>query len=303
MSQPVENQSPISAPDLQPGRNLLRKTAQELLFDRDMAEVALSGLKLTRKPHDILRDPAVLRPSVTLIVQGCRSLTLGCTGYEVAEYGFAINALPLPVMSDITIHGDSTYMAMELPLDLALVERMRREVPGRISCPVVCSVATGSSPEWMIDCITRMLLLPLREGIGSVIAGVLQQELILRLRGTPFGRGLHELTVAGSPMERVHRAAGYIADRFRQPLVVADLASHCDWSTSSFHHHFRRLTTMTPLRYQQFLRLSEARRILSTTQSHAGEVALQVGYTSPSQFNREYRRLFGAPPIESVSVL
>ncbi|MDM9628985.1 helix-turn-helix domain-containing protein [Rhizobium sp. S152] len=285
-------------------RARLRQVAQRLLSDRDKVDGVVSGLSLTKLPRSDMANVPIRASSITVIIQGSRRLTLGTQSFLLEEFGFLINALPLPIVEDTgRADGDAPYMAIELAFDLALAERVRSGMPGRIAGLVSSSVAMTGTPSWMCDCFRRMLEISVADNPDGRLVDLLQQEFMLRLLAHPSGRALHQLTLPGSHLARVYRAVRYIIDRFREPLVVADLATFCNWSPSSLHHQFRRLTTMTPLQYQQFLRLSQARHLLLTTQMQAGEVASHVGYSSANQFNREYRRLFGAPPIISVSVL
>jgi AraC-like DNA-binding protein len=290
--------------DLRPRNRLLTKLALALLSGREAVGCAIPGLTLTRRPKKALEEPSLLPPSLMFIIQGARRLKLGSSSHEVRVSDVLINALPLPVIDDAGFPNDEgTYIAIELVFDLGFVERIRHEVPGRIAGPLCSSVAKGDAPDWLVEGLIRMCELSFEEMPDQDRIDSLQSELLRRLLFSPLGRSLHQAALPGSHTYRVGRAIRYLQDRFTQPLVVADLASHCHWATSSLHHVFRRLTSMTPLQYQQFLRLSEARRKLLHSSDAVGEVARQVGYTSASQFNREYRRLFGVPPLESVRVL
>ena len=108
---------------------------------------------------------------------------------------------------------------------------------------------------------------------------------------------------AGSQSHQIARAIDWLKGNFTQPLRIDDLATQVNMSTSTFHHHFRALTAMSPLQYQKWLRLNEARRLMLTERLDATTAAFQVGYESSSQFSREYSRLFGAPPLRDITSL
>ena len=132
-----------------------------------------------------------------------------------------------------------------------------------------------------------------------VLAPLIQREILYRLLVGDQGLRLRQIGAAGSQSQQIARAIDWLKDNFKQPLRVDDLATHARMSTSNFHHHFRALTAMSPLQFQKWLRLHEARLLMLTERLDASTAAFQVGYESPSQFSREYSRLFGAPPFFS----
>jgi AraC-like DNA-binding protein len=117
------------------------------------------------------------------------------------------------------------------------------------------------------------------------------------------GARLRQMASAGSQSQQIARAIYWLKDNFTRALRIDDLATQANMSTSTFHHHFRALTAMSPLQYQKWLRLNEARRLMLAERVDAATAAFQVGYESPSQFSREYGRLFGAPPLRDITSL
>jgi transcriptional regulator GlxA family with amidase domain len=114
---------------------------------------------------------------------------------------------------------------------------------------------------------------------------------------------LRQIATAGSQSQQITRAIDWLQVNFSEPLRIEDLAAKVKMSTSTFHHHFRTMTSMSPLQYQKKLRLNEARRLMLTDHLDAASAAFNVGYESPSQFSREYSRLFGAPPLRDINNL
>jgi AraC-like DNA-binding protein len=136
-----------------------------------------------------------------------------------------------------------------------------------------------------------------------MLAPIIQREILYRLLVSDQGARLRQVASAGSQSQQIARAIDWLKSHFTGTLRIEDLATQINMSPSSFHHHFRVLTAMSPLQYQKWLRLNEARRLMLTERSDAATAALQVGYESPSQFSREYRRLFGAPPLRDIERL
>jgi AraC-like DNA-binding protein len=133
-----------------------------------------------------------------------------------------------------------------------------------------------------------------------ILAPLVQREILYRLLVSDQGSRLRQIASAGSHSHQIARAIDWLGSNFDQSFRVDALASHTGISASTFHHHFRSLTSMSPLQFQKRLRLSEARRLMLTEHMDASEAAFQVGYESPSQFSREYNRLFGAPPSRDI---
>jgi len=161
-------------------------------------------------------------------------------------------------------------------------------------------MAVGALSEPLLCAFLRLLdLLDEPEHI-PILAPLVQREILYRLLVGPQGPRLRQIGAAGCRSHQIARAIDWLKANFSQPLRIDDLATRVRMSTSAFHHHFRALTAMSPLQYQKWLRLHEARKLMLTEQIDAANAAFQVGYESPSQFSREYSRLFGAPPLRDI---
>ncbi|MCI0356055.1 MAG: AraC family transcriptional regulator, partial [Acidobacteria bacterium] len=136
-----------------------------------------------------------------------------------------------------------------------------------------------------------------------ILAPLLQREILYRLLVGEQGARLRQIASAGSPSQQIAQAIEWLKRHYTRPLRIEALAAQAHMSPSTFHQHFRALTAMSPLQYQKWLRLNEARRLLLMERLDATTAALQVGYASPSQFSREYRRVFGAPPLRDITAL
>ena len=136
-----------------------------------------------------------------------------------------------------------------------------------------------------------------------ILAPIIQREIVYRLLVSDQGARLRHMALAGSQSHQLAQAIDWLKSHFTQPLRIENLAMQVNMSASTFHHHFRALTAMSPLQYQKWLRLNEARRLMLIERLDATTAAFQVGYESPSQFSREYNRSFGAPPLRDITNL
>ncbi len=137
----------------------------------------------------------------------------------------------------------------------------------------------------------------------KVLAPSIVREIHYLLMSSRYGRKIRQLGVVGSKTQRIGKVVEHLRNDYAAPLRVTNLARMANMSPSSFHLHFRQVTSMSPLQYQKQVRLQEARRLLSVETTDAASVAFKVGYESPSQFSREYRRLFGQPPMRDLDRL
>ena len=155
----------------------------------------------------------------------------------------------------------------------------------------------------LLDCAIRLTRLLDKPQDIPMIAPMIIREIYYRLLMGEQGEAVRQIATSGSNMQRIAEVIQLIKTDFTQPMRVEDLAEQVSMSPSSFHHHFKQVTSMSPLQYQKQLRLLEARRLMLAENSNAATAAYDVGYESPSQFNREYRRLFGAPPSRDIARL
>ena len=164
-------------------------------------------------------------------------------------------------------------------------------------------MATGEVTLPMLSTFQRLIELLDEPKDIPILAPIIQREIFYRLLVGDQGMRLRQTASAGSQSQQIARAIDWLKSNFTQPLRIEDLASQVNMSTSTFHHHFREVTAMSPLQYQKWLRLNEARRLLLAENQDATTAAFQVGYESPSQFSREYSRMFGAPPLRDITNL
>ena len=164
-------------------------------------------------------------------------------------------------------------------------------------------MATGEVTLPLLNAFQRLIDLLAEKQDIPFLAPVIQREIIYRLLVGEQGARLRQIASAGSKSQQIARAIDWLKRNFTQPLRIDDLAEQVNMSNTSFHNHFRSMTALSPLQFQKQLRLQEARRLMLAERMDAANAAFQVGYESPSQFSREYNRVFGAPPLRDITNL
>ena len=162
---------------------------------------------------------------------------------------------------------------------------------------------TGEAGPDLLDSVARMLRLLDRPSDAPVLAPLIEREILWRLLTGPQGATIRQIGLADSDLSHVSRAIGWIRDNYAEPMKIDDFARLSGMSASAFHRHFRAVTALSPLQFQKRIRLQEARSLLVARPGDVAGIGHRVGYDSPSQFNREYRRLFGAPPGQDAARL
>jgi len=161
-------------------------------------------------------------------------------------------------------------------------------------------VAVNTAPAELLDASVRLLRLLARPHDIPAMAPLIEQEILYRLLTGPFGPRLVQIAMTESPSNKIARAIAWLRENFTRPLRVEELSECVGMSVSSLHHHFKAVTAMTPMQYQKQLRLQEARRLMLIERLDVGTAGYSVGYQSPSQFSREYSRLYGLSPLRDV---
>lgn len=280
-------QGGMHAPDTVPGL---------VLFRSDSLEGAVCG---------------VYEPCVALIVQGAKQVVVGGDTLVYDSEQFFVTSLELPAVATLLeASPERPYLALVLRLDLremaALVlggqlppappTGQRDDRDGR-------AMGTARVTLPLLDVCRRLLDLVDQPGAAPLLAPLVLREFYIRLLMGEAGARLRQMTAVGGQGQQVARAIGWLKEHYARPLRVDELAREVRMSASSFHHHFKAMTAMSPLQYQKQLRLAEARRLMLLERLDAATAAYRVGYESPSQFSREYSRHFGAPPMRDIAGL
>lgn len=266
----------------------------------------IPGLMLARCEAPTQPAPCMVEPSIALIVQGAKQALLGEHAYNYDITRFLITSLDLPVMMQVVnASQERPYLGLVQKLDLRMVAELAMQggMAPPSEAPGACGMVMGDTTPQLLQAFARLLELLDDPASIPVLAPLIQREICYRLLMSDQGARLRQIAAVGSQSHRVARAIDWLKSHFALPLRIETLAAHVQMSPSTFHHHFRLLTAMSPLQYQKWLRLNEARRMMLSDHLDASTAAFQVGYESPSQFSREYSRLFGAPPRRDIDNL
>ncbi|SHG73463.1 AraC family transcriptional regulator [Massilia sp. CF038] len=274
--------------------------------DQDPWSGPIPGLKLFQRTAPSEPISCMYDPSVTLIVRGRKRVLLGEDTFLYDAGELLITSVDLPAIGEI-IEADPArpFLSLSMRLDQRVMTELI--VEGKLrpprSEPTGRGMTVGQATLPLFQAFQRLLdLLDAPEEI-DVLAPLIQREILYRLMVSEQGTRLWQIASLGSQGQRIARAIDWLKAHATEPLRVDELAASVQMSTSTFHHHFRALTAMSPLQFQKWLRLHDARRLMLTEHLDAATAAFRVGYESPSQFGREYHRLFGAPPLRDIASL
>jgi len=266
----------------------------------------IPGLTLHRRIAPTAPCTMTYEPGVTVIAQGRKRVDLGRTTFIYGESQYLLTSVDLPIVSQIVEASlDIPCLALSLKLEMPLVRELlsREEIHVVEVSPDSPAMATGeASAEFLSACCRLMDLLDTPRDI-PFLSGLIQREIIYRILRGPEGARLRAIATLGDQSHRTAKAIAWIKANYAKPLRVEDLAQIAGMGVSTLHHHFRALTAMSPLQYQKQLRLQAARGRMLTDGLDAASAAFEVGYESASQFNREYSRLFGQPPMRDIRTL
>ncbi|TMG96906.1 MAG: AraC family transcriptional regulator [Betaproteobacteria bacterium] len=267
-------------------------------------ETAIRPLQLIRASAPAQRLPAVYEPGVCVVVQGRKHAMLGSDllVYDPLHY-LVISVTMLPQGQIIEASPDKPYLCVRLNVDPRELSSLLLEAGPAEPAAVADSgrglrVARVSEP--LLDAVLRLLRLLRTPQDAPVLAPLAVREIYYRVLTGELGSRLRALAVADSQLHRISRAIDLLKRRYAEPLRIDEVAEAAHMSASSLHHHFKQVTSMSPLQYQKQLRLHQARRLMLGDGLDAAAAGHRVGYESPSQFSREYRRLFGAPPRAEI---
>ncbi len=268
---------------------------------------ALPGLMLMHLDQPALNNCSVYEPCVAVIVQGSKRVMLGEDSLAYGEDRYLIASMDLPVRTALMQASPACpYLALALRLDWREIASLMLETPPpaaseRRDEPDSRAMTTGALTAPLLQAFDRLLALLDQPGDLPALAPLIRREIHYRLLAGEAGGRLRRIATVDTQSHQVARAIARLNDCFAEPLRVEALAREVGMSASTFHHHFKSHTAMSPLQYQKQLRLTEARRLMLSERLDASTAAFRVGYESPSQFSREYRRLFGAPPSRDMA--
>ena len=274
-----------------------------LLPRNQTIESAISGLFFYCADKPSKAISYIQEPSICIVLQGAREIYLGadCQKFDKSNLMFCPVNIPLS-MHIKHASGERPVIVLSMKLNLVMIGEVLAKIP-----PKPPNTERHLGIKWQLDstimaAFERLIhLLDYPNDIGF-LAPLIQQEIYYRLLIAEQGNKLRQLVVNGSHTHRISKATDWIKTHLNETIVIEELASRCGMSVSGFHHHFKEITQLSPLQYQKSLRLMEARRLIQANDTQIAQIAMQVGYESPSQFSREYKRLFGISPSAELHV-
>jgi AraC-like DNA-binding protein len=261
------------------------------------------GLTLHRRVTPTAPCSMTYEPGVTVMAQGRKRVDLGSTSFLYGPSQFLLTAVDLPVISRIVEASEETpCLAMSLKIEIPLVRELlsREEIHVTEAPSGSPAMSAGKASVEFLDACCRLLRLLEAPQDAPFLGGLIQREIIYRLLRSDEGARLRSIATLGEQSHRTAKAIAWITANYAKPLRVEHLAEIAGMGVSTLHHHFRVLTSMSPLQYQKQVRLQAARTRMLTDDLDAASAAFKVGYESASQFNREYSRLFGQPPGRDI---
>ena len=267
-------------------------------------KTAINGLTILRSNHEKRPNHLIFQPALCITVQGAKSAMFGAQRFEYGAGQALVVSVEMPGFGTVLDASPSEpFLGIILEFDLTILREVvdEMEEPPAASPKVSKGVCVADFDGPLADCALRMVrLLDIPKAIPMLYPAIMREVCYWLLTG-PQGGDVVKMTLANSHTQRVVTAIHTLRDRFAEPVRIEELASIAQMSPSAFHRQFKAITSMTPLQYQKQLRLLEARRLMVSEAANVETAAFQVGYESPSQFSREYSRMFAMSPRRDVA--
>jgi len=286
-----------------PVRQRILADCERLDWRAPALETGVPGLTLYRVTEQSAPFSSIYEPSVSLIIRGRKRVVVGAEVLDYDASNFLLTAIDLPTTVQILDASDAEpYYAALLRLDLECLRRIIVQHDVRAVEPqrVGMAFAVGTATIGLFDALARLIGLMETPRDIPFLAMHIHEEILYRLLSGEQGAYLRRIALSGTQTNRVATAISWLKQNYMAPLRVEQLAEIARMGVSTLHHHFRAMTAMSPLQYQKHLRLHHARELMLSEAADAATAAFRVGYESPTQFNREYRRMFGAPPMRHI---
>lgn len=264
----------------------------------------IERVTLVRSSTVTMPMPNVYRPQLCFVAQGQKEVTLGDRVFRYAPGRYGVVTHDLPVIGHVVeATPDKPYLCLYLDFDPVMLGQLALRVPPPAAPSPPIGKTVSDAGTSLLDAVLRLLRLLDDPAALPVLGPLAEQEILYRLLAGPDGARMRHITSSQGRVAQVGRAIAWIGQNFRERFSIERLAAEVGMSTSSLHEHFRAVTAMTPLQFQKQLRLQDARSLMLVQDIDATTAAFHVGYESPSQFTREYRRHFGEPPARDIARL
>lgn len=300
-SQPADNNVLIEA------NELLKRKLFDFTDDSGRFNTDIEGLTITRfnQPHK--DDNCFYVPSIGLIVQGDKESVIGETTLNYGAYHCVVNSVDVPSESRVfNVSPDSPFLAISLMIDPKLVCKLNTTHPStslQTSNGGQLGVSITKTSKDIVEAFTRLIDLLSTPECIPVLAPLYIQEIHYYILTGSHATALRNMATKGLHSNQIAQAITWLRENYAQTIGIDWLAQQVDMALTSFHRHFKQVTSMSPLQFQKSLRLHEAQRIMLTEGKDANTTSFIVGYDSPTQFNRDYKKMFGEPPLKNIQRL
>jgi len=285
-------------------KQAIRTYADQHANEDGLASTPIPGVRMMRAYAPTGPMRSIYKPLVCLVLQGAKNLAVGNEVHEFTAGQSLILGVDRPVVGRITrASRREPYLALAVELDMGVVRDINAQVDvfGHAPATASSTLFIDDTDAAALDCAKRLMRLLDRPDAIPVLRPSIVNEMHYWLLAGRHGAAIRQMALVDSYAERIARAVAIIRTEYNRPIQIERLASAAGMSTSSFHRHFKAVTSLSPVQFQKQLRLIEARRLMLSERFSASRSAFEVGYESVSQFTREYARMFGAPPRRDIA--
>ncbi|MCZ8520331.1 MULTISPECIES: AraC family transcriptional regulator [Paenibacillus] len=289
--------------DLSPYQQELVLRIQRHTPSEGLHETAVPGLRFMRASQVSEPMPAVYAPSLCMVAQGSKTAALGEELYRYDPAAYLVTSVHLPIIGKVAeASAQLPYLSLQLDFRADVIVDIVKDagVPGTSRTDSLRGIALNRPTASLLDAVLRLVRLLHAPADIPTLAPLFVREVLYRVLQGEQGALIRQFAVIGSHAHSISKAIQLLHRDYSKALHMEELAKEVSLSPSALFKHFKKVTALSPLQYQKAIRLQEARRLLLTERLDAAEAGFRVGYESPSQFSREYARLFGRPPISDV---
>lgn len=292
--------------DIQIINNQLKESMLRWMPKAGDYSTAINNFGIYRRDNTDFMENCFYRPLVSIITQGFKRSLIGSEEYMYGEGDYLITSIEIPTINSITIASEKQpFLSLALYLDYQVINQLISDFPKLASIKAVPfkGISVKAVELDILTAFLRLMQLLERPEQISVLAPMIIKEIHYLLLIGPFGQQLRSINTLGTQSNQIANTINWLKDHYKESITIELLADLANMSLSTFHRHFKEVTTLSPLQYQKQLRLYEAKRLMLSEGYNATSAGLRVGYESATQFNREYKRLFGNPPHKDIKNL
>lgn len=287
---------------LEEKRNLLKNRVQELFPAPGILQTGIKGFSAALRTAPTSNQHCFYKPMAILILQGKKQTILGSEKFTYNENQLVVTSIDIPTIGSIVeASPEKPFMTLIFDLDNYVISQLLSEGNYPQHETARRGMGIADADENLLDAFSRLAALVGQPERQKIMAPMIIKEIHYLLLTSPLGDILRTINTKGSQNNQIANAIAWMKENYRHPLKIDELAQKFNMAESSFYRHFSKVTTLSPLQYQKKLRLHEAQRLMLSENYDAANAAYEVGYESASQFNREYKRMFGTPPKTNVN--